>query len=175
MPADPPYTFGLGPKSEHTLEAGDGHGGKFTVKNSSDSVVVVSVHSPDATTLEVEIIEATHVSRMSSLADLPRIKLEDRVLQGVRKKNHDPTQNDMLCLLLEEQITEHDSFHCGPEKMKQAQCAIYWYAMLNHNGQGSNLYTAMRQSQYKPKLTSKLESEGPEVAAMYRKLCEEYD
>ena len=135
-----PYTFGLGPKSEHVIEAGDGKGGKVVVKNSSDSVVAVAISGDDAT-LTFEVVEATR------MADLPHVKLGDKVLL-LRKKNHDPTAEDMMNLLIPNRKTH--TTNGERDEYNSACIAIYWYALLHHEGKGTNLLAALQASDYRP-------------------------
>lgn len=89
-----------------------------------------------------------------------------------RRRPKDPTANEMAKFLLgrDVSITEEER-----NEYYNALIAIYWYANLNHGGQHTNLYSALSTSDYKPSRTGTMQSEGEEVADMYRRLCEAYD
>ena len=55
------------------------------------------------------------------------------------------------------------------------EAAIYWFAHDYHNGQGSQLYRALCNSEYKPgRLISSYVDEGHMVALLYEDLEDEF-
>lgn len=80
-------------------------------------------------------------------------------------KYSDPTREEMLRFLLG---------IYGPEGKEEAETAIYYFAMDNHTGQSSNLYSALSTSPYTPGPHSTKEKEGDGVVEMYKDLENEY-
>jgi hypothetical protein len=60
----------------------------------------------------------------------------------------DPTANEMRAYLAERQPWDGET---DPDI--DVEEAIYWFAADHHGGQGSNLYSALSQSPYKPSPT----------------------
>ena len=50
------------------------------------------------------------------------------------------------------------------------EVAIYYFAEHYHGGQGSNLYSALSTSPFKPGRISSLDSEGEDVKMLYEEL-----
>lgn len=182
--ADDSYTFGLGPQASHTIEAGDGKGGKVVVKNSTNHIIAVAISGNDAM-LGFEILDVAHISKQN-FADTAIDVRKQAVI--ARKKCHDPTRREMIAFLSNQDL---ESLPEDPAELKAVirevlerdadgehasiEVAIYWYALLNHGGQASNLYAALCASEYKPGPITKMDSEGPVVAEFYKQLCKEYD
>jgi hypothetical protein len=76
----------------------------------------------------------------------------------------DPTREEMLAYLSDYAPSEEDDFFCEE--------AMYWFACDHHNGQWSNLYSALSTSPFRPSPFACGCSE--EALELYHVLVEEY-
>ena len=80
---------------------------------------------------------------------------------------NDPTREEMLRFLQEH--TDHES---GCEF--NIECAIYWFAADNHGGQGSNLYSVLSASEYKPGIMERKPPRDSLASDLYDALSEQF-
>jgi hypothetical protein len=68
----------------------------------------------------------------------------------------------------------HDFFGGAEFHRGDAEEAMYWFANFNHEGQGSNLYSVLSTSQFKPGPISKGPSPRSAAEMMYQALEQEF-